>query len=311
MSYPIKPENQKDIQIDGVDIAILRTLNYFGIFKYPLNSNEVFCYSSFNLERLELDVRLLHLVNLGYLRHFQGFYLLPHLNLEDIKTRMENEKAYQELRPKVIAYSRFISLFPFVRAVAVSGSYSKGVFGEGHDLDFFIVASKGRLWTCRTLIRGFKKYLLPKSKVKYFCLNYFIEESNLEIPDRNLFVATEIKTLLPVVNSELISKFKSANIWADEYYPNFIESRDPIFVKNESRRLAGAVEYVLGNKLGDILEEFLFNFMLKRRKRLFSNMSQEDFEVNMRTEKKAEKHHPNGTQKKVLEKLDELMMAYQ
>src|SRR4029453_8923510 len=95
-----------------------------------------------------------------------------------------------------------IASFPYVRCVCISGSLSKKYFDDTTDIDFFVITKPGRLWVCRTFLILFKKLFLLNSK-KYFCINYFIDSDNLEIPDQNIFTATELTTLIPMHDYEL------------------------------------------------------------------------------------------------------------
>ena len=91
-------------------------------------------------------------------------------------------KAKAPVKAKVLvkakAKARFISKFPFVAAVGVSGSLSKGYYDSDSDIDFFIITQHNRLWICRTLLMVYKKIFLLNSR-KYFCPNYFISSEQL------------------------------------------------------------------------------------------------------------------------------------
>ncbi len=89
---------------------------------------------------------------------------------------------------------------------------------EDGDIDFFIITKADRLWICRTLLVLYKKVFLLNSR-KYFCVNYFVDENNLKIKDKNMFTAIEVKHLLSVYNPELIGHFKEINNWTNEFIP--------------------------------------------------------------------------------------------
>ncbi|MEZ5195381.1 MAG: hypothetical protein R2764_02960 [Bacteroidales bacterium] len=84
---------------------------------------------------------------------------------------------------KAKRFSTFISNFPYVRGISLSGSLSKGYIGDDPDIDYFIITKENRLWLSCTMLIAFKKIFLFNS-CKYFCVNYFIDTNNLEIEEK-------------------------------------------------------------------------------------------------------------------------------
>jgi hypothetical protein len=111
-------------------------------------------------------------------------------------------------------------MFPFVRAVMLSGELSKGVASENSDIDFVIVTKARRLWICRSLLILFKKVFLLNSR-KNFCLNHFIAEDYLEVELRNIYSATELATLKPLADPERYADYMKANVWIKKFFPNW------------------------------------------------------------------------------------------
>jgi hypothetical protein len=50
-------------------------------------------------------------------------------------------------------------------------------------------------------------------------MNYFIDEQELEIPEKNVYTATEIATLMPL-HGCVFEEFFSTNSWTKEFLPN-------------------------------------------------------------------------------------------
>jgi len=191
-----------------------------------------------------------------------------------------------------------------VRCVCISGSLSKGYMDKNSDVDYFIITAPGRLWLSRTLLVLFKKIFLFNSR-KYFCVNYFIDEDSLEIPEKNLFTATELSYLLPVYNYELYSALIMKNGWCREFYPNKRIVRHTMNIpygKGRGKRLA---EWLLGGWLGERLDTLCLKLTLKRWKKKFGYLPGEEFEINLRSRKNISKHHPQGFQFQVLRRFGE------
>jgi hypothetical protein len=200
---------------------ILKVLLYSDVFRYPLTKNEVRMNSSVaGITQEEINSELLILVKRKLIKTDGEFYFLPTNKEFIIRNRKEGNKKAEQFIKIAFRISQFISCFPFVKGVFISGSVSKGYADHNSDIDYFIVTEPGRLWIARTLLILFKKIFLLNSR-KYFCLNYFIDSDHLEIPDRNFFTAKELSHLIPVFNEATHKKILESNKWIRSYLPNF------------------------------------------------------------------------------------------
>lgn len=231
------------------------------------------------------------------------FYFLVSNNESIIQKRLANEQRAIKAERKVKRYSKIISSFPFVEAVCISGSYSKGVLDVEGDIDYFIITKPDRLWLCRTLLILFKKTVLFNSK-KYFCVNYFIDENTLEIPDKNSYTATEVVTLIPVNNIKLFTDFVNANSWVSGQFPNHKEERKSAYFDNKKPGFTMLFEKILSGKMGTRLDNYFLKLTVKTWNKRFPDFNSVDFELNMRSKKTASKHHPQGFQLKILNEVD-------
>jgi len=231
--------------------------------------------------------------------HSKDNYCSLQSNLKEmIAQRLHKESQAAHYFKRLPFYAKLIRSFPFVSAIGISGSLSKNVMHDDGDIDYFIITKPGRLWICRTFLVGFKKLFLFNSK-KYFCVNYFIDEENLMIPDHNMFTAIETKFLLPVYNNALINAFKRANSWSDELVLPF---EHPIKVNEIHGKswLGRFTEWMLKGKLGDRFDLRLMKFTYKRWEKKFKDFDATKFELTMRSNRGVSKHHPRDFQNKVL-----------
>jgi hypothetical protein len=278
--------------------AIIRTLLYFDIFGHPLEKNELFELNSTSPAREEFDLDLDELLRIQLIGHDSGYYFMGD-GFQKIMERMDkHDRAVKHNR---IAHfvSGMISRYPYVRAVMVTGSLSKKSQSPKADIDFFVVTEPGRLWLCRTILMLFKKVVLLNSK-KYFCINYFIDSKHLEIPEKNIFTATELAYLQPMNNPQLFRQMMDANDWMKDYFPNR-PVRTNECKETHNPFLKRAIERVFRGKLGDKLDTVLMNIYRKRSERKFAITEKHLFPVNFKTEKHVSKHHPNGFQQRILE----------
>jgi predicted nucleotidyltransferase len=286
-------------QLTALQSGMVRTLLYFDVFNYPLKKTELYkyCQSLINSTD-EFNAALDFLVCEKFIKHSHDFYFIndDHSILERRIFGNELAKKYNLIAKK---YSRLISKFPFVKAVFISGSLSKGYMDKDSDIDYFIITEPGRLWLCRTLLVLFKKVFLLNSH-KYFCVNYFIDDEHLEIPDKNIFTATELVTLMPMVNHYLFKKFTEANRWVLEYLPNVSANYYEILTEKQKPLMKKLMEKIFRNRFGDKLDAHCLKATLQYWRKKFKNFNEHDFKNALRSRRDVSKHHPNKFQEKVL-----------
>jgi hypothetical protein len=295
--------------LSSLSQKIIRTVLYFDIFDHPVNFEEIIYFTADGLNKSQFDTELKSLIGDEILFKSRGFFSVR-LDFDDlIIKRLEGERNANLQQKKAFDRAKFIGKFPFVKAAYISGSMSKGVMLEDGDVDFFIVTEPGRLWIARTFLILFKKTFLFNSR-KYFCLNYFIDSSRLEIEEKNVFTATETVTLKPIYDNGVYDRFREANTWVEEFMPN--NKKEHVIHNGEtSRHIAVLVERMLNNSFGDKLDQWFMSGTLKVWKRKFKYMENVDFDVALKTRKYVSKHHPRNFQSKVLQALDQRIKDFE
>ncbi len=285
---------------DTLSKHIIQTLLYFDIFNYPLASDEVYEFLQTNhITQQAINERLHQLVTEKLTYSFGQFFTLQN-DKTLIERRIRGNK--EAMRYMIIAHKQaaFINKFPFVKSVMASGSLSKGYMDESCDLDFFIVTKSQRLWITRTLLVLYKRIFLGNSH-KYFCVNYFVDEANLEIEEKNLYTAIELSTLIPLVGFESYKKLMAANPWTMEYLPNSTIKIEGLEEKYHTTILKNVVEGILNLFFPRILNSFFMRLTLRRWKLLYENLyEKEDFKIAFKSKANVSKNHPNYYQKKVM-----------
>lgn len=289
-------------QLNTLQSKIVVTLAYFDLFKFPLTFSEIIKFSKISSDQFELIQQELNsLTDKKIIYSHQQYYSLN--NSKELEIKRENGQKYAELlMKKAVKYSNIINSFPFVRSVCISGSLSKGCVDEQGDIDYFIVTEPQRLWITRTLLIVFKKVFLLNSH-KYFCVNYFVDTKHLEIPDKNIFTATELLTLLPMTGINVYNDLIQNNEWAYTYLPNFqINKKEEVNI--EKFYFKSFFEKILSGYLGDILDSLFMKLTIKKWKSKFKNFDQEALDTALRSRKYVSKHHPQQFQKVVLSRLE-------
>ena len=207
---------------------------------------------------------------------------------------------------------RFLFQFPYVRAIGISGSLSKNYADEKADIDFFIITKANRLWIARTLMHIFKKFTFLTGKQHFYCMNYYVDETALEMEDKNIFTAIEVKTLLPVGGKEALDNFFIANQWTDEFLPA-CSCRNLQNAESSRSWIKKFIEWILNNKVGDRLDNYLMKITSRRwkRKEQKGKRNEKGQAMGLITGKHFARSNPESFQEKLLMLYDEKITGMQ
>jgi hypothetical protein len=286
---------------------LLRALLYFDIFDYPLTAEEIVQFSAAPTLFPSYQV-LEKLTSQGLIFRFQDFYSLQ--NNPGLVSRRLNGNALAEQKMKTAKkFSKLVSMFPFVRAVMLSGSISKGYMDERSDIDYFIITDVNRLWVVRTALALFRRIFLFNSH-KNLCTNYFIDNRHLEIGEKNIFTAVELCTVRPMFGKSTMEQFRDANPWTHAYLPNL--SFDVHGAGDPKLPLKRAIEKIFSFKIMDHLNVWLMTRTVSHWRRKYrGGMDGADFEIAFRSAAGISKSHPQFYQKKVLLRLTEKIRDFE
>lgn len=280
--------------------AILKTLAYFDVFQYPLTAAELKQFARVYMNENDLHNWLSDLRTKELIFCINGYYLLHNDPALCLRRKNGNERAGQLLK-KAEKIARFLYLFPFVKAVGISGSLSKNFADEKADIDFFIITQANRLWIARTFMHFFKKFTFLTGRQHYYCMNYYLDEAALRLDDRNIFSASEIKTLLPVCGEGVMKDFFGHNQWADDYLPA-CDFRTQTMKDPKVSWLKRTAEGLLNSKAGDRLETFFMRLTQKRwnKKEERGKRNEKGLTMGLISGKHFARSNPGGLQEKIL-----------
>ena len=280
---------------------ILGTLSYFDIFSYPLTQSEIAQFLKHTYCHKEFIESLNELVEENWVYKFDEFYMLQEDHSLVHRRRKGNIQAKAMLKTAE-KIAGFLSMFPFVKGVAVSGSLSKNFADENSDIDFFIITERNKLWLARTFMHCFKKIAILLKKQDLFCMNYYIDEDMLQIREKNIFTATEIATLLPLRGIDTFQNFFKENSWSKNFLPNhslrvsYVEEAKNHFLKK-------AVELILRNPVGNVLDHLLMKFSIYQwnKKTKSGKLNKRGIVMSMDASRHYAKPNPLNFQKKFME----------
>lgn len=295
--------------MNDLHASIIKLLLYYDVFDYPLSKEEIILNCNLAGESYCTQGILEELTNKGLIYRLDGYYSVryePSL----IDRRNNGNKMAAGSLPKAIKMAKFISAFPFIRSVSLSGSISKNYMDSRTDIDYFIITSPKKLWLARTILIMYKKIFLHNSH-KYFCLNYFIDFEHLEIEQKNIFTATEIFTLIPVTGKTYFDQFIEANSWVKSYFKRYpfrdISSLEP----EHDSSLKKTLEWTLNLFFGNLLDIVAMKLTIKFWKRKYINDVKNLFNKSFRLTRHVAKYHPQNFQDVVMDLYEQKVRNYE
>ena len=211
----------------GYQQAILKTLAYADVFSYPLTSKEIHLFLiGQKTNQADLAKELKGLKNISQKR---GFFYLE--NQEKIFYLRQKRKKYSQGKIKIAKkVTNWLKLIPWIKMVGITGNLAMNNADMDDDIDLLILTTKDRLWLSRlsailiTELLGARRRPGQKSVANKICLNMFLDETHLKIPqkEQNLITAHEICQLKPLFSKDnFYHKFIQQNPWAQKFLPNW------------------------------------------------------------------------------------------
>jgi hypothetical protein len=282
----------------------LKTLAYFDFFNYPLTRDDIQSFLPQRCNQPVIDEMLAVLVSENIIFKLEDFYSLQN-DPSLAKIRREGNQRAEKKLAIARKVAKVLSHCPYVETIAVSGSLSKHFADEKADIDFFIITSANRLWIARTCMHLIKKISYIAGKQHWFCMNYYVDELGLDIPEKNIFTAMEITTLLPMQGTNHFKKFIEANTWIHNYFPAHIISTGNApeikrgFIRN-------CFEKIFNTRLGDVTDKWLMNITEKRWKKKASEgrVNDHDDIMRMMINRHFSKQDPKIFQAKVIQQYE-------
>lgn len=165
-----------------------------------------------------------------------------------------------------------LQIVPFIRFVGLSGSLAYDICKESSDIDLFMIAKSGRIWTMRffavVLLKAsglYRKGNLPKERAGKICANRYVSDQYLLINPQNRYHAQDYTQMIPLYDSGgVYNKFLKKNEWMQKY--GFFPPRRAKILVQSAGILSGirkVLEWILSGILGDHVERAAKKFQLK------------------------------------------------
>lgn len=220
-----------NMELTPIQQAILKTISHFDVMNYPLTLIELLGRLTIKTDLMTLKTELDKLVNLKIITVEAGFYFLSGRE-KILQVRHHNYRLFLKKIRIAESYVYWLSMFPWIKAIAIYGSLSYKYSRNGSDIDLFFITSAGRVWSARFLINSilklFKLRPIPgkENNANKLCVSYWIDETSLDLSisnyenDYNCYYSINNFIFL-FGNSEIITNFFSINNWLKYQLPNW------------------------------------------------------------------------------------------
>lgn len=270
--------------------AILKTLIYFDLFDFPLTAWEVWQWLDWPTVALNEKVGFgkvsLGKVSFGAVKNSlksletrvasaRGFYFLPGREA-NVASRLERYLLAERKFRKFRRAAKVLAALPFIRSVAVCNTLAYSNSRDQGDMDVFIIAQSGRIWTARflgtSLMQLFGLRPRPGQEQDKICLSFWVTDRALDLKplaiEQDVYLRYWLNQLVPVyMENKYFIKFLQSNLWLRQQLPNFLvyraNSRRRVRLGPFTKRVKRWLEGVLGSWKGEWLEGRLKNLQLK------------------------------------------------
>ncbi len=273
--------------------ALVATIAFFDQFDVALSSAEVWMYCAlYKGESCSLNEVEGMLENDSRLACRDGLWML--VGRQDLaRVRVARGFPVHERWATASRAARLARLVPYLRLFAVCNTLGYGVAKEESDIDVFVVAERGRLWTTRFLLTGLLHVLRLRRHhaviARRICLSFYVATDALAVAPLAIdgfdpYLAWWVGSVVPLVDRGVYADFVTANRpFVERYRKTFIPRQPPPIVIQDhppvipsrtegSRHVTASfvtrvLESLLGGLLGDGIERILKKIQLRKMTR--------------------------------------------
>jgi hypothetical protein len=211
--------------------SVYKTLGYFAYFQYPLTSFEIWKW----LLEPEQPVTLAQIEDAlatsswlrSRVRMYNGFYALGDVHLAYRERHQRFVDATRKYR-KIRRWAQVIGRLPWVEGIAVCNSLAWFNTTTNSDIDVFIVAKPGRVWSVRllaTLPLIIFRQRPGERQRDPICLSFFstpekFQFEDLKISSTDPYLAYWCQSLVPILDhGDWTQVFMDKNTWLKAVLP--------------------------------------------------------------------------------------------
>lgn len=268
------------IGANPLEQAVYNTVRYFDLFDMPVTATQI--WQTLLLETEQGAVRW------GGHKHYRlrdiqdalsfsswlkgrvgtkwGYVFLSGKE-ELVRVRLNRHALAQQKWKIARRLARVLSLVPLVKGLAGSGSLAAYNTKTSSDLDFLVIAAKGRIWTARlglliaSQFLGRRRRHWDRQAPDKLCLNHYVTENSMLVPAdiHNVYTVVLYSMLVPVYGEQAVHAFQDQNgSWIRQHImsPNMPSGsyRYVVCPPQLLLRVKNGIEQILLEPVGDIVE---------------------------------------------------------
>jgi len=209
-------------------IATVKLAHYY---KSAFTPEQVHSYMRQPINKIEFDRLLQQLLDEGQIESVDGALFANDLT-EPYRLKKDWSRKLFSRNRRLL---KWLTRMPWVRFAALTGANSFESCRKEDDIDLFLVTSPQRLWICYVLLVVFSKLLRKRG---IFCLNYLIDEDNLEIRKKDYYTAVQLTQMVPLIENNLAAEIRDKNEWVFSILPNARDRilKDRYYLLNKRKR---------------------------------------------------------------------------
>lgn len=242
--------------------AILKTLIYSDIFKFPMKAWEIHKW----LIGKKTDLRHLQnalnkLIKKGKLETHKDLYCLKGQE-KLFRLRKSKEEVSRRHLQSIKYLTQIMKLIPGILLVGISGSLAMENSTPSDNINLFVIAKENRVWTAGMLVPLLLKLLgkHPKNGKKVankICINLIPEKDDLEQDNKNIYIAHEVLQMRVLWQRDnTYKKYLEDNSWAFKLLPNWTTTEN-------SKQFGKKSGKINPSRLLDFMESYLKARQLK------------------------------------------------
>lgn len=283
------------------ELAIARSVLFASLFDYPLTLaqlRQTLIESSLTPSEIEAIYARSETLQ-TMIEHREGFFF-PRDQRDLVSERRRREARSRIFLDRHRRLLSIVCALPYVEMVALSGSIAHLNLDGAGDLDLFIVTRGRRVWSVTIAVVLIAKLLRRRQTT---CANFVLADSALVLDQQDLFSASQIIHLKPLVGQEIYGRFVAANPFVSRFYPNFRVrpvTRRPLW-QRLTRRAKRTIEFLLAAPSGvvEVLCRRAYRSYLTRRSSTWDSPDQ------VRLEADCLKLHTKSHRHSVLSRFDD------
>jgi hypothetical protein len=206
--------------VAGADeLAVARSVIFASLFDYPLTLAQL---RQTLIESTQTPSQVLAIYNgstvLQDAIEFRDGFFFPKGRADLVDERRRRETRSRAFLHRHRRLLRLLCALPYVRMVALSGSIAHLNLEGSGDLDLFIVTRGRRVWSTTVAVLVLSKLMRRRRIV---CANFVVADSRLVLEQQDLFTASQVIHLKPLIGREVFHQLLEANPFVFRFYPNF------------------------------------------------------------------------------------------